>query len=70
MNHERVLTSYMLREFTMQSLQDDYELHVRMVHGANWPNHCTSLAEFYHLPNTVHATQLGYQNGPVLVVDR
>lgn len=67
---EQTHSSYVSRDFTMQSLQDDYELHVRMVHCANWPHHCASISEIYHLPNTVQETQLGYQNGPVVVVDK
>ncbi|KRT79091.1 hypothetical protein AMK59_7769 [Oryctes borbonicus] len=70
LTNEQVQSSYVSRDFTMQSLQDDYELHVRMVHCTNWPHHCASVAEIYHLPNTVQETQLGYQNGPVVVVDR
>ncbi|XP_071054817.1 putative receptor-type tyrosine-protein phosphatase mosPTP-1 isoform X3 [Onthophagus taurus] len=68
--NETVQSSYVTRDFTMQSLQDDYELHVRMIHCMNWPHHCPSISEIYHLPNTVQDTQLGYQNGPVVVVDR
>lgn len=68
--NEQAQSTYVTRDFTMQSLQDDYELHVRMIHCTNWPNHCTSISEIYHLPNTVQETQLGYQNGPVVIVDR
>ena len=53
----------------MQSLQDDYELHVRMVHCVNWPHHC-SISEIFHLPSTVQKKQLGYQNAPIIVIDR
>ncbi|KAK9718919.1 Fibronectin type III domain [Popillia japonica] len=70
LTNEQAQSTYISRDFTMQSLQDDYELHVRMIHCTNWPHHCSSVAEIYQLPNTVQETQLGYQNGPVVVVDR
>lgn len=54
----------------MQSLQDDYELHVRMIQYSDWPNHCPSVLNIYQFPSQVHELQLGYQNGPVVVVDR
>lgn len=68
--NEQTQSSYVSRDFTMQSLQDDYELNVRMVHCTDWPHHCSAISEMYYLPNTVQETQLGYQNGPVVVVDR
>ncbi|KAK5639716.1 hypothetical protein RI129_012208 [Pyrocoelia pectoralis] len=69
LSSEKTESMYVTRDFVMQSLQDDYELHVRMIHWTNWPHQCVYISEIFHLPNTVHETQLGYQNGPVVVVD-
>ncbi|XP_008200584.1 tyrosine-protein phosphatase 99A isoform X3 [Tribolium castaneum] len=66
--NEQAQSTYVTRDFTMQSLQDDYEIPVKMIHCTNWPHHCCSIAEIYHLPNTV--LDMGIQNGPVVVVDR
>lgn len=68
--HVHTCYGYVTRDFTMQSLQDDYELHVRMIQCSDWPNNCPSVMNIHHFPNTVHELQLGYQNGPVVVVDR
>lgn len=68
--NEQAQSTYVTRDFTMQSLQDDYELHVRMIHSMNWPLHCASISEIYQLPNIVQNSQLGYQNGPVVVADK
>ncbi|XP_065165511.1 tyrosine-protein phosphatase 99A isoform X2 [Atheta coriaria] len=68
--NEVAQSSYVTREFTMQSLQDDYELHVRMIHSTNWPHLCSTASEIFYLPNTVQSAQLGYQNGPIVIVDR
>ncbi|KAF5300368.1 hypothetical protein FQR65_LT00989 [Abscondita terminalis] len=70
LSSERVESMYVTRDFVMQSVQDDYELHVRMIHWTNWPHHCIYISELFHLPNMVQETQMGYQNGPVVVVDR
>lgn len=67
---EHAHSTYVTREFTIQSLQDDYERNVRMVHSTDWPNNCTSISEIYQLPNAVQDTQQGYQNGPLVIVDR
>ncbi|XP_044256980.1 tyrosine-protein phosphatase 99A isoform X3 [Tribolium madens] len=66
--NEQAQSTYVTRDFTMQSLQDDYEIPVKMIHCTNWPHHCCSIAEIYHLPNTV--LDMGIQNGPIVVVDR
>ncbi|KAB0798293.1 hypothetical protein PPYR_09286 [Photinus pyralis] len=70
LSSEQTEATYVTRDFVMQSLQDDYELHVRMVHWTNWPRQCVYISEIFQLPNAVQETQLGYQNGPVVVVDR
>ncbi|XP_063928096.1 tyrosine-protein phosphatase 99A isoform X2 [Zophobas morio] len=66
--NEQAQSTYVTRDFTMQSLQDDYEIPVKMIHCTNWPQHCCSIAEIYHLPNTV--LDMGIQNGPIVVVDK
>lgn len=69
MVNEAPLSSYVVQDFIMQSLQDDYELTVKMVQASNWPHHCASISEIYCLPTAVQ-DMLGYQNGPIVVVDR
>jgi receptor-type tyrosine-protein phosphatase gamma len=66
--NEQAQSTYVTRDFTMQSLQDDYEIPVKMIHCTNWPHHCCTVAEIYHLPNTV--LDMGIQNGPIVIVDR
>ncbi|KAF5274572.1 hypothetical protein FQA39_LY07184 [Lamprigera yunnana] len=67
---EHMESNYVTRDFVMQSVQDDYELHVRMIHCTNWPHNCLYISELFHLPDIVQDTQMGYQNGPVVVIDR
>lgn len=69
MMNENVQSTYVVREFIMQSLQDDYELSVKMVQWTNWPHHCASMVETFALPNAVQEI-VGVQNGPIIVVDR
>lgn len=66
--HEHVQSTYLTRDFTMQSMQDDYEIPVKMYQCTNWPHHCASINEVYLLPNIV--LDSGIQNGPIVVVDR
>jgi Protein-tyrosine phosphatase. len=61
---------YITRDFTVQSLQDDYELAVRMIHSPNWPHSCSPLTSLFELINLVQEWHLEYQNGPVIVMDR
>ncbi|XP_018334837.1 tyrosine-protein phosphatase 99A [Agrilus planipennis] len=63
-------SDYIILEFSLQSLQDDYELHVRMIHSLNWPHACANPAEMYTLPTLVQELPSNYQNGPIVVIDR
>lgn len=58
----------MSRDFTMQSIQDDYELSVRMFHCSRWPElgHPASIFDFIV---DVHQRGSEYKNGPIVVVD-
>lgn len=69
MVNETVHTTYVVREFIMQSLQDDYELTVKMIQCTNWPHHCPTVADMYIVPDAVQEI-VGVQNGPIVVVDR
>jgi receptor-type tyrosine-protein phosphatase gamma len=62
--------NYTTRDFTVQSLQDDYELAVRIIHAPNWPHSCSPLNTVSHLLTLVQEWHLEYQNGPIIVVDR
>ncbi|XP_075218273.1 protein tyrosine phosphatase 99A isoform X2 [Lycorma delicatula] len=59
------------RDLTVQSLQDDYELAVRIIEPPSSSNQITSdLPALVNLLNIVHKWHLEYQNGPIIVVDR
>jgi receptor-type tyrosine-protein phosphatase gamma len=63
-------SGYVTRDFTVHSLQDDYELPVRMIHCANWPHNCSPITSVFELINLVQEWHLEYQNGPIVVMDR
>ncbi|EFX89509.1 hypothetical protein DAPPUDRAFT_233531, partial [Daphnia pulex] len=60
-------------EVAAQSLQDDYELRVRIFYCSSWPYRGAAnpdLAALFRLPKLVIDSHQQYQNGPVVVVDR
>lgn len=60
-------------EVAAQSLQDDYELRVRIFYCPSWPYRGAAnpdLAALFRLPKLVIDSHQQYQNGPVVVVDR
>lgn len=61
---------FVTRDFTVHSLQDDYELPVRMIHCANWPHNCSPITSIFELINLVQEWHIEYQNGPIVVIDR
>jgi receptor-type tyrosine-protein phosphatase gamma len=61
---------HITRDFMIQSLQDDYELPVRMMHCANWPHNCSPITSLFELIHLVQERHLEYQNGPIIVMDR
>uniref|UniRef100_V5GYZ1 Tyrosine-protein phosphatase n=3 Tax=Anoplophora glabripennis TaxID=217634 RepID=V5GYZ1_ANOGL len=67
--HENGNSTYYTREFLMRSVQDDYEIPVKMLHCHNWPHQVSNISEMYHLPNFVLEMQK-IQNGPTVVIDR
>lgn len=60
---------YVIKRFRIQSIQDDYEMEVRMLYNPSWPNlnNTTSLYDFLI---KMHERQDSYKNGPIVVVDR
>ncbi|KAJ8955435.1 hypothetical protein NQ318_003534, partial [Aromia moschata] len=64
--HENGNSAYYMREFLMRSVQDDYEIPVKMLHCHNWPHQIINLPDMYHLPNFVLDMQK-IQNGPIVV---
>lgn len=57
------------RDLTIQSVQDDYELAVRIIQSpVSEP--LTDLPALIKLINTVQQWHLEYQNGPIIVIDR
>ncbi|XP_037071041.1 tyrosine-protein phosphatase 99A-like [Pollicipes pollicipes] len=61
---------YVLRDFTLQSHTDDYELAVRIIQCSNWPATCSPIGHVFDLIQVVQRWHLEYQNGPCVVVDR
>lgn len=61
---------YQTRDFIVQSLQDDYELPVRIIQCPEWPHNCIPLASMSELLRIVQEWHLDYQNGPIIVMDR
>lgn len=61
---------YICRDFVMQSIQDDYELNVRMLHCPSWPSSFGHPASIYDFIVDVHQRCNEYRNGPIVVVDR
>ncbi|KAF0287130.1 Tyrosine-protein phosphatase 99A [Amphibalanus amphitrite] len=61
---------YILRDFTVQSRTDDYELAVRIIQCSNWPASCSPIGHVFDLIQVVQRWHLEYQNGPCVVVDR
>ncbi|EFX72486.1 hypothetical protein DAPPUDRAFT_110779 [Daphnia pulex] len=60
-------------EVAAQSLQDDYELRVRIFYCPSWPYRGAAnpdLAALFRLPKLVIVSHQQYQNGPVVIVDR
>ncbi|CAL4125434.1 unnamed protein product, partial [Meganyctiphanes norvegica] len=54
----------------VQSLQDDYELPVRLIHCPGWPHTLPALSTTLSLVTMVSEIHSNYQNGPLIVVDR
>lgn len=67
--HENDNGGYFLREFLMKSVQDDYEIPVKMLQCNNWPHQINSITDMYYLPNIVMEMNK-VQNGPLIIVDR
>ncbi|XP_035894669.1 tyrosine-protein phosphatase 99A isoform X1 [Anopheles stephensi] len=61
--------NYIVRNFVIQSIQDDYELSVKMLENPAWPdmNNTRSIFDF---AVRVHERCSEYRNGPIVVVDR
>ncbi|CAD7089970.1 unnamed protein product [Hermetia illucens] len=62
-------SDYVSRDFVIQSVQDDYELNVRMLHCPSWPE-MSNPNSIYDFIVDVHERTSDYRNGPVIVVDR
>lgn len=61
--------NYVCRDIVMQSIQDDYELGVRMLHCPSWPEMSNPTSIFDFIVD-VHRRGNEYRNGPIVVVDR
>jgi len=62
---------FIIRDFSIQSLQDDYELHVKMIQCSHWPHSMMSpLSAVFDLVNFVSDSQRESSSGPIAVIDR
>jgi len=57
-------------DFVISSRYDDYELKVRMIQCAGWPQRCNPVHKVIDFVSLVQEWHLEYQNGPLVVVDR
>lgn len=62
-------SDYVSRDFVIQSIQDDYELNVKMLHCPSWPE-MSNPSSIYDFIVDVHERGSDYRNGPIVVVDR
>ncbi|XP_058981493.1 tyrosine-protein phosphatase 99A isoform X2 [Musca domestica] len=62
-------SDYVSRDFVIQSIQDDYELSVKMLHCPSWPE-MSNPSSIYDFIVDVHDRGNDYRNGPIVVVDR
>ncbi|XP_067618842.1 tyrosine-protein phosphatase 99A isoform X2 [Eurosta solidaginis] len=62
-------SDYVSRDFVIQSIQDDYELSVKMLHCPSWPE-MSNPKSIYDFIVDVHERCSDYRNGPIVVVDR
>ncbi|KAG8225885.1 hypothetical protein J437_LFUL006047 [Ladona fulva] len=65
--HDHV--GYATQEFAVHSLQDDYELAVRIIHCENWIENSATLAAVFDTITMVQEWHVEYQNGPMVVMD-
>lgn len=62
-------SDYVSRDFVIQSIQDDYELSVKMLHCPSWPE-MSNPNSIYDFIVDVHERCNDYRNGPIVIVDR
>ncbi|XP_034489100.1 tyrosine-protein phosphatase 99A isoform X2 [Drosophila innubila] len=62
-------SDYVSRDFVIQSIQDDYELSVKMLHCPSWPE-MSNPNSIYDFIVDVHERSNDYRNGPIVIVDR
>ncbi|CAL4083881.1 unnamed protein product [Meganyctiphanes norvegica] len=67
---EKLNSGLVTIDCTVQSLQDDYELPVRVIHAPSWPHTLPALSTALSLVSLVADANTNYQNGPLIVVDR
>ncbi|KAK4304169.1 hypothetical protein Pmani_023889 [Petrolisthes manimaculis] len=67
---EKLNAGLVLVEVAVQSLQDDYELPVRLVLAPSWPHTLPAATTTLSLVSLVSEAHTNYQNGPLVVVDR
>ncbi|XP_064093654.1 tyrosine-protein phosphatase 99A-like isoform X2 [Macrobrachium nipponense] len=67
---EKLNSGLVTIDVAVQSLQDDYELPVRLIHAPGWPHTLPALTTTLSLVSLVSEAHTNYQNGPLIVVDR
>ncbi len=60
-----------LRDFSIQSLKDDFELSVKVIQSSHWPYHCSnSISSVFDLVQIVQDSVSETHTGPIAVLDR
>jgi Protein-tyrosine phosphatase len=60
---------YVIKRFTILSIQDGVEINVRMLYNPNWPN-LNNPTCLYDFLIKMHERCNDYRNGPIVVMDR
>lgn len=69
--HENDHSYFIVRDFSIQSLQDDYELSIKMIQCSHWPQAMISpTSEVFELVTFVQESLRESASGPIAVVDR
>ena len=67
---ERAECGLTILDIAVRSVQDDYELRVKLILAPDWPTALPALSNALTLVKAVQEITTNYQNGPIIVVDK
>lgn len=71
LSHESDQGCFIIRDFSIQSLQDDYELCIKMIQCSHWPHTMISpTSAVFELVTFVQESLRESSSGPIAVLDR